>query len=71
MTSTYALPLTPLSPTVGTSVLCPDPDCGHPAEVVDTWQFSSTDGPIDHARTRCQLGHVFTPPSEWLVPTGS
>ena len=74
MTSTLhtmnALRQTPSSPTVGTLVRCPDPHCDQPAKVVDTWQFRSTAGPLDHARTRCQLGHVFTPPSDWLVPAG-
>lgn len=65
--ATHMLPQTLRSATVGMSVLCPDLDCGHSAEVVDTWVWSSTDGPAPHARTRCRLGHVFTPPSDSLV----
>ena len=72
MTSTLHAPLTmrrtQRAVTDGTSVLCPDVDCGQPAEVVDTWVWSSTDGPVPHARTRCVRGHVFTPPADWLVP---
>jgi hypothetical protein len=71
LTTTRALPQTPPSLTVGTSVRCPDPDCDALARVVDTWQFRSTAGPMDHTRTRCRAGHVFTPPSEWLVPIGT
>lgn len=56
--------------TVGAPVQCPDLDCGHPAEVVATWVWPSTDGPVPHARTRCQAGHVFTPPSGWLIAAG-
>lgn len=52
---------------VDTTVLCPDPDCSAAAQVVDAWTWASTDGPVPHARTRCQLGHVFTPPADWLV----
>lgn len=54
---------------LGTPVLCPDLDCGRPAEIIDTWVWSSTEGPVPHARTRCRLGHVFTPPCDWLIPT--
>ena len=72
MTSTLhtaqTLPRTLQSVTDGTSVLCPDLDCGRSAEVVATWVWSSTDGPVPHARTRCLGGHVFTPPTDWLVP---
>jgi hypothetical protein len=39
---------------------CPDPECQAPAEVLDRFDLSSTDGPIEHIRTRCVLGHVFT-----------
>jgi hypothetical protein len=49
-------------------VLCPDLGCAQPAEVIATWVWSSTDGPVAHARTRCVGGHVFTPPADWLVP---
>lgn len=72
MTSTLqaapTLPRTPRSVTDGTSLLCPDLDCSQPARVVATWVWPSTDGPVPHARTRCVGGHVFTPPTGWLVP---
>jgi hypothetical protein len=68
VTTIHTQPRAPLPATVGMSVMCPDPDCGQPAEVVDAWVWSSTDGPVPHARTRCLLGHVFTPPSGWLIP---
>jgi hypothetical protein len=42
-------------------VLCPDPGCGSPAEVVDRWTLESTDGPVAHVTTRCVCRHVFTP----------
>lgn len=42
-------------------VPCPDPACGMPAEIVSRWTWSSPDGPLEHVRTRCVLGHVFTP----------
>ena len=49
MTSTSALtnePAQALRPvTAGMSVRCPDLDCGRTADVVDTWVWSSTDGP--------------------------
>lgn len=71
MTSMLQATHTPSRPaaalTTGVSVRCPDPDCGQTADVVDTWVWSSTDGPVPHARTRCRLGHVFTPPSDWLT----
>jgi hypothetical protein len=40
--------------------VCPDPHCQAPAEVLDRFDFASTDGPIEHISTRCMLGHVFT-----------
>jgi hypothetical protein len=39
---------------------CPDAGCGAPAEIVDRWQFASTDGPLEHLKTRCLDGHGFT-----------
>jgi hypothetical protein len=41
---------------------CPDPGCTSPAEVVDRWHFYSTDGPVEHLKTRCLAGHGFTVP---------
>jgi hypothetical protein len=39
---------------------CPDPECQAPAEVLDQFDLASTDGPIEHIRTRCVIGHIFT-----------
>ena len=39
--------------------LCPQ--CELPAEVIDRFSLSSTDGPIAHVKTACLAGHVFTP----------
>ena len=35
------------------------PDCGRPAEVVDRFVLPSTDGPVEHVKTRCVSGHWF------------
>lgn len=72
MTSTFHTappsPRTLRSAIDGMPVLCPDLGCAQSAEVIATWVWSSTDGPVAHARTRCVGGHVFTPPADWLVP---
>jgi hypothetical protein len=47
---------------------CPDPACLAPAEILDRWTWPSTDGPVEHVRTRCRRGHVFTPMVETLQP---
>jgi hypothetical protein len=39
---------------------CPDPQCQAPAEVLDHFDLASTDGPIEHIRTRCVLSHIYT-----------
>lgn len=49
------------------TVPCPDPACTAPAEIVDRWLWDSTDGPIEHVRTRCLARHMFTPTAESLV----
>jgi hypothetical protein len=49
-----------------TIISCPDAACQAPAEVTDRWCWSSTDGPIEHLRTRCLRGHTFTVPVEPL-----
>ncbi|GEL25662.1 hypothetical protein PSU4_46160 [Pseudonocardia sulfidoxydans NBRC 16205] len=36
------------------------PACGAPAEVVDRFTLSSTDGPVEHVKVRCVLRHHFT-----------
>jgi len=38
------------------------PDCGLPAEVIDRSSLPSTDGPIEHVKTRCITGHWFMTP---------
>jgi hypothetical protein len=42
------------------TIICPDPKCLAPAEVLDQFDLSSTDGPIEHIRTRCVVDHVYT-----------
>jgi hypothetical protein len=42
--------------------LCPQ--CELPAEVIDRFSLSSTDGPIAHVKIACLAGHVFTPLAE-------
>ena len=44
------------------------PDCGLPAEVIDRSTLQSTDGPVDHVKTRCVVGHWFTTPAGWRHP---
>ena len=39
---------------------CPQPGCGVPAEIVDRWTWTSTDGPVEHVKTWCASGHWFT-----------
>jgi len=50
-------------------VICPDPHCAVPAEVLDRWSWPSSDGPVEHVRTRCVLGHLFTVPLDgaWVT----
>jgi hypothetical protein len=42
-------------------LVCPDPTCQAPAEIIGQWTLDSTDGPVEHVKTRCAVGHVFTP----------
>jgi hypothetical protein len=46
------------------------PDCGLPAEVIDRAVLPSTDGPIEHVKTRCITGHWYLTPVDYAV-TGS
>jgi hypothetical protein len=39
------------------------PECGAPAEVIRRFVLSSTDGPIEHVKTRCVTGPWFTSPA--------
>jgi hypothetical protein len=42
--------------------LMPCPECGLPAEVIDRVTLPSTDGPIEHVKTRCVTGEWFLMP---------
>ena len=44
-----------------TILTCPDPTCGAPARIVKRWTWASTNGPVEHVKTRCERGHWFTP----------
>jgi hypothetical protein len=48
-------------------IACPEPSCSAPAEIVDRWVLESTDGPIEHVKTRCLALHIFTPRVETLA----
>jgi hypothetical protein len=43
------------------SIPCPEPACPHMATIIDHWSWPSTKGPVEHVKTRCPNGHVFTP----------
>ena len=49
------------------------PDCGLPAEVIDRTVMPSTDGPVEHVKTRCITGHWFLTPVGYtaLRPQGA
>jgi hypothetical protein len=47
-------------------ILCPDRDCGAPADIIAHWTLLSTSGPVEQVRTRCEAGHVFTPTVDML-----
>jgi len=49
-------------------VECPDSGCRLPAEVIDVWEFASTAGPVEHMKTRCVGGHVYTVATRWPSP---
>jgi hypothetical protein len=38
------------------------PQCGLPAEVLDRMTLQSTDGPVEHVKTRCVTGEWFLMP---------
>jgi rRNA maturation protein Nop10 len=40
------------------------PSCGQQAEILDRFTMGSTDGPVDHLKTRCADGHWYTLPAE-------
>lgn len=52
-------------------LVCPDPTCQAPAEIIGQWTLDSTDGPVEHVKTRCAVGHVFTPRTGSLAATGA
>jgi hypothetical protein len=52
-------------------IACPDTSCLAPAEVVDHWILDSTDGPVEHLKTRCLAGHILTPRVESLTAQGT
>jgi hypothetical protein len=56
---------TPNAGGMGSLVLlaCPDTSCGAVAEIVDRITLGSTDGPIDHVKTRCLDGDIFVLPA--------
>jgi hypothetical protein len=39
------------------------PECGRPAEIVDRFMMPSTDGLVEHIKTRCVTGPWFTVPA--------
>jgi hypothetical protein len=47
---------------------CPDPACDGPAEIVDRFALSSTDGYIEHVKVRCLHRHWFLLPVSSLKP---
>ncbi|MCX6462853.1 MAG: hypothetical protein NTW05_04570 [Pseudonocardiales bacterium] len=46
------------------------PRCGAPAEVVDRFDLTSTDGPVGHVRLQCARRHWLTARTEDL-PSGA
>jgi hypothetical protein len=48
-------------------IACPDPACTAPATIVDRWTWGSTNGPVQHVKTRCARGHCFTPTLDALA----
>jgi hypothetical protein len=42
------------------------PECGRPAEIVERFSLPSTDGPVEHVRTRCITGPTFMTPADAL-----
>ncbi len=42
------------------------PVCEHPAEILRRFVLESTDGPLEHVKIRCLIGHGFLMPVELL-----
>jgi hypothetical protein len=40
------------------------PECGAPAEIVDRFVLASSDGPVEHVKTRCVTGPWFIVPAQ-------
>jgi hypothetical protein len=59
------MPAHPSHPAQTRLVACPE--CYEPAEVVDQFTLSSTDGPLDHVKVRCAQGHWFALPADSVV----
>jgi hypothetical protein len=51
-------------------IACPDPVCGAPAEVVEKFVASSTQGPVVHFKTYCVGRHAFLMPADRIVNPG-
>jgi hypothetical protein len=47
--------------------VCPEPRCSSPAQIVDRSALQSTDGPVEHVRTRCLNRHSFLLPVEMVT----
>jgi hypothetical protein len=56
---------------MASALFCPDPTCQAPAEIIGQWTLDSTDGPVEHVKTCCAAGHVFTPRTESLAAAGA
>ena len=39
------------------------PECGRTAEIIDRFKLPSTDGPVEHVKTRCITGRWFVTPT--------
>ena len=46
------------------------PQCMAPAELLARWTWASTDGPVEHVKIRCVLGHWFAMPAWMLSASG-
>ena len=42
------------------------PECDQPAEILRRFVLESTDGPLEHVRIRCLVGHGYFMPVELL-----
>jgi hypothetical protein len=47
------------------------PECGLPAEIIDRVMLPSTDGPIEHVKTRCVTGPWFLVPADDRLREGA